>query len=210
MKLKFLAFFFFLALVSCITIPVQVSLNDPPDQKQPLPLTIFIERVTLPSGINSVQTKEDNLTLALIEYARKANYFQRVSYISYKEPSDKNYKIFSIACSNFEEIRKPHPAYFPLAILTFTIYIWAGGAIATDSANYDCDLTVKNPNNKVLFRNVKKLLNTRDVNFYSKYYIFPSGIEDRTEVLSSLIDSYYNAHRFILKHTNGDKVNEKN
>lgn len=210
MKLKFLAFFLFLTLVSCITIPVQVSLNDPPGQKQPLPLTIFIERVSLPSGINSVQTKEDNLTLALIEYTRKANYFQRVSYISYKEPSDKNYKIINISCSSFEEMRKPHPAYFPLAILTVTIYIWAGGSIARDSANYDCDLTVKNPNNKVLFRNVKKLLNTRDVNLYSKYYIFPSGIEDRTEVLSSLIDSYYNAHRFILKHTNGDKVNEKN
>ncbi|TGL63252.1 hypothetical protein [Leptospira sarikeiensis] len=198
MKLKLLVFSLLFIFSSCITIPVGVSLNDPLSQKRPLPLTAFIDRVTLPANIDSVKSKEDKLTLAIVEYSKKANYFQKTAYIGYKEPSDTKYKILTFICSSFEETRKPHPAYFPLAILTLTIYIWAGGPIASDHSQYECNLTVKNPNGNVLFKNTKRIFNVRDVNLYSKYYTFPSGIEDRTETLSSLINSYYNT----IKETN--------
>ncbi|WP_036069071.1 hypothetical protein [Leptospira noguchii] len=176
----------------CISIPVGVNLSEPKIQESPLPLTVYIEKVILPSNLENRLEKEEKLTLSVIDYASKSEYFTKVKYIGQKSPNDRNNHVLQITCDEYTERRQPHPAYFPLAILTGTLYIWFGGPIHTDTSKYSCELKAQDSKQKVIFIDKKAISNEKNSNLYDNRRYFPSSIEDRTEVIGSLLLNVYN------------------
>ncbi|EKR27626.1 hypothetical protein [Leptospira interrogans] len=176
----------------CISIPVGVNLSEPKTQAKPLPSTVYIEKIILPSNLENRLEKEEKLTLSVIDYALKSDYFKKVKYIGQKSPSDRNYHVLQISCDEYSERREPHLAYFPLAILTVTLYIWFGGPIHTDTSKYSCELNVQDSKQKIVFSDKKAISNEKNSNLYDSRRYFPSSIEDRTEVIGGLLLNVYN------------------
>ncbi|EPG75582.1 putative lipoprotein [Leptospira fainei serovar Hurstbridge str. BUT 6] len=176
----------------CVSIPVGVNLSEPKTKAFPLPSTVYIEKVILPVYLENRLQKEEKFTLSVLDFAAKSEYFTKVNYIGQKDPGDRNYHVLQITCDEYLERREPHPAYFPLAIITVTLYIWLGGPIHTDYSKYSCELKAKDSKQKVIFSDKKAISNEKNSNMFDNRRYFPSSIEDRTEVIGSLLLNVYN------------------
>ncbi len=137
---------------------------------------------------DSVQRREieQSLTLSIATYVEEAKYFSRVNRLPGTPRPDEYVLRFEF--SRYRMERTPHPAYFPLAILTLTIYIWVGGPIYVDESTLTGELVVTDVSGKTLVQVSDSFADQHDVSFNSPDYMFPTGMTARTTLVRTLLD----------------------
>ncbi len=129
---------------------------------------------------------EESLALNILEYIREGNYYKNINLIPGQiEEED---LILSFQFDHYQLRRTPHPAYFPLAILTFTLYIWFGGPICNDVINMSGQLTIKNLSGEVVTDVIANINEKHSVSLWSPEYTFPSATKGRTQLIKRLLD----------------------
>jgi hypothetical protein len=175
------------ASVGCLTVPTGTSLETA------RPASVSVARgawlaqalVTDPSAKETVELQR-SLTLNIAAYAADAKYFARVNQLPGKlRPDD---VVLRFEFDRYQLRRAPHPAYFPGAILTLTLYIWFGGPIGRDTANLSGQLRIEDAAGQELVTVRDAFEDTHDVSLYSPDYAFPSSIHSRTNLVRSLLD----------------------
>ena len=148
----------------------------------------WVSKVTItdPSVKNS-RVLEEALTLNILKFIREGNYFNSINFLTDNAKGDD--LILSFQFDRYELKRTPHPAYFPLALITFTLYIWFGGPIYNDVSNLSGQITIKNKSGNVVSNISSKITEKHSVSLWSPQYAFPSGIKERTKFVKKLIDS---------------------
>lgn len=134
---------------------------------------------------------------SLLEMTLKANLkntleetkmFKSVRYYN-KNDKEGNTKIIDIKFSRFENQMKVHPLYFPLAMLTLSIYIWVGGPIVTYESNYAAEVNVYNEKSDLIKTINKQIEISENENIYNgwssrrkrpeqRFYFIASAITD--------------------------------
>jgi hypothetical protein len=173
--------------VACVSVPAGTSL----ERAQPAPVSLQRGAWLAPAVIADPSAKEAaeiqrGLTLAIASYASDAKYFSRVNTLPGNPRPDE--VILHFRFDQYQLRRTPHPAYFPAAILTLTLYIWFGGPIGRDEASLAGELVVEDPTGHELTRASDTFHDRHDVSFYSPDYFLPSAIQSRTHLVRSLLD----------------------
>jgi hypothetical protein len=95
--------------------------------------------------------------------------FKEVKRNDFDEPSVD--LVINVDKADLSVRRQVNLAYFPLALVTVTLYIWVGGPIATDTQYFDVTLHVFQPNEpSELFSVSSKLQKDHWINLYSPEY----------------------------------------
>lgn len=98
--------------------------------------------------------------------------------------------------------REVHPAYFPGALLTLTLYIWFGGPIVNDRADLEGTLVIKDAAGQTLARAQASLSEKHSVNLWLSEYPLPSGVKERTRFVRKLLDRALGELRVSTEETN--------
>ena len=127
-----------------------------------------------------------SLTLSIASYVNDTKYFSRVNQLPGEPRADE--LVLSYRFDRYELERQPHPAYFPCALLTLTLYIWFGGPIYNDVADLSGTLEVRDTSGKELALVHETHEETHSVNLWSTEYALPSSAKARTVLVRRLLD----------------------
>lgn len=129
-----------------------------------------------------------SLTVQLNQYVRTAGYFKQVTEYPVRLGEDDVTLKFTM--TSLKGHRGVHPAYFPGALLTLTIWIWVNGPIYVDTFDVAGDLTIVNRDGKVLSSAKEEVKFERNVGLYGREYWAPTmGAKQLNELVSQLLDS---------------------
>lgn len=136
---------FVLAMTGCVSFPARMGnhLGVPAPATQPRPGTLWIDRVVidyLPSA-ELADALQDSWTLHLAEYLRSRRLFEQARLLPGSPAATDT--IIHIRFTRYEQEYHIAPGYFPWAILTATFYIWFGGTIMVEQAQYRATMTVE-------------------------------------------------------------------
>jgi hypothetical protein len=175
------------ALTGCVSVPAGTSLATP------TPSSVSLDRGAwlAPVEISDPQTKQideirHSLTLSIAGYTDRARFFRRVNLLPGQPSPDE--LVLHFRFDHYQLERTPHPAYFPGALLTLTLYIWLGGPIYVDQAHLSGSLALEDPSGKELVRVANQYDDRHSVNLWSQDYMLPSAIEARTTLVRFLLD----------------------
>ncbi len=129
---------------------------------------------------------EDALTVSLKEAMAKSGQFQEVRLLP-GVPAG-NDIIFRLTMERYHATRRVHPAYFPLAILTLTVYIWAGGPVVVDRTEYAGTLTVERPDGSTQLTVTSELNSRKNISIWEPESSgMPDIISPRSTMIADLL-----------------------
>ncbi len=129
---------------------------------------------------------EHSLTVNVVEYVQEAEYFRAVKTMP-GQLGAADY-LLRLRFNRYRQRRAPHPAYFPGAILTLTLWIWAGGPIYRDTSDLAAELVVTDGRGSVLTTVISAMTEAHSVSLWSPEYSLPSGIAARTALIKDLMN----------------------
>ena len=175
------------ASLGCVSVPPGSALEPARPAQVRLPSGAWLAPATItdPAAVQRREI-EQSLTLSIATYVEDAKYFSRVNRLPGNPRPDEYVLYFDF--SRYQMERTPHPAYFPLAILTLTIYIWVGGPIYVDKSTLAGELVVKAVSGATLVQVSDSFADQHDVSFNSPDYLFPTGMAARTTLVRTLLD----------------------
>ena len=177
-----------LLMEGCVTIPPGTGLSRGNPVTDTIKKKAWLSKVIMHDpSINYPNTVEESFTLNLLEYLGERKYFQNVSLLPGK--LEKEDFVLYLEFDHFQQRRAPHPAYFPAAILTLTLYIWFGGPIYVDSSDFSGRIKIEDFDGNQISEAEAKLKVENNVSIWSSNYILPSsGIELRTQIINDLMN----------------------
>jgi len=169
-----------------IVMPQAGSLAPPQPAKWKSPRQAMVERVVVrDSRLSAPDIVEESLTINVKNLLVQAGYFSDVKVVPEKATNAYHLRL---QFDRYAVSRRIHPAYWPVAFITMTFYIWFGGPIVVDDVDLHGELTVEDDNGKVLVRKTEELVSSENRNLYSPRRNFWDGSVERTRVIQSLID----------------------
>lgn len=180
-----------LFLTGCVTVPQGTSLNDPTPAARTSGQAVWIKPVIISdkkSRSPNIEDTQNGLTLAISSYISSSNRFSATNTLPGK-PGEQD-QILEFSFETYWLKRHAHPAYFPVAILTATLYIWFDGPIYTDKTDIAGTLKVYDTNNNLLATFTSQHKSEENIGFWSPNYMFPDGATPRTLVMSDMLDQY--------------------
>ncbi len=94
--------------------------------------------------------------------------------------------------SSLKGKRTPHPGYFPGALLTLTVWIWANGPIYVDKYDLVGELSFEDAQGKVLASSSKTLKLDQNTGFWDDdYYNMSLGAKQLNELVEQLLQDSY-------------------
>ena len=87
---------------------------------------------------------------------------------SYSENSKNNF-VLDLKFNTYENELNVHPLYFPLALLTLTIYIWVGGPVIEYGNKMNYTIQIYDPNLKLIKTKTKDFEFKDWENIYSRF-----------------------------------------
>lgn len=136
------------------------------------------------------------LTDQINHYIESAGYFKELSAFPAKLGDQDVLLKFNL--TSLHGKRTPHPAYFPGALLTLTIYIWVNGPIYVDTYDLAGELTIEDRTGKTLAKSMEKVDQPHNVGLYDVDYAAPGlGSQQLRDLIAKLTDSavtQLNAH----------------
>ena len=170
---------------ACV-VPPGSSLGVPEPFTERVPQRAWIAPVEIEGADAQAAEAAAALTLSLRRYLDEAQVFREVMLL----PGDvaAGELVLRLHFERYQERRGPHPAYFPAALLTLTLYIWAGGPIYRDSSEFEASLEVLDGSGSVRAKASSGLKETSNVSLFDFEYVFPSGLESRTRIVRELLD----------------------
>ena len=143
-----------------------------------------------PVKVNSRDADQvgESLTINIRDYLNESKLFNQAK--TYRKAAIKeNDLVGEIEFSSYQIKRSIHPAYFPAALLTATVYIWVGGPIAIDTVNLVATLVVKDASGKEIARAKEEIKSKQNKSFYQP---FAGGVKERTNVINKLFERISN------------------
>ena len=145
-----------------------------------------IERVVVADpSLSAPDVIEESLTINVAQLVSQAGYFKQVKVVP--EQTTDGYRV-RLRFDHYQVTRRIHPAYFPVAFATVTLYIWFGGPIFRDQVDLKADLRIQTADGQTLATASDALTYFENIGFYSSKYGFRDGSEERTTLIQSLID----------------------
>lgn len=128
------------------------------------------------------------LTQQLNRYVQAGGYFQQLS--QFPTPLAPQDVVLKFEMTSLKGHRGPHPAYFPGALLTLTIWIWVNGPVDVDRYDIAGHLVIENRDGTVLARTQDEVKFERNVGIYDGEYWAPSmGAPQLQELIAKLLDT---------------------
>lgn len=180
-----------LLLTGCITMPQGTSLNDAEPAARTVQQSVWLKPAIIQdrkARISNPIDAENTLTTSIATYARDSRRFSSVQVLPGNTRDGDHVLAFSF--SDYRLQRQPHPAYFPVAILTATLYIWFNGPIYNDKSDVYGTLQVYDTRDNLLATFNKGYTGKKSVGLWSGNYAFPDGSTPRTLVVNDLLDQY--------------------
>ena len=126
------------------------------------------------------------LTAQIGAHIERGEYFQKMVVF----PAKLGEKDVELAF-NFTSLkgkRTPHPAYFPGALLTLTIWIWVNGPVYVDTYDLAAELRVNDSHGKQLALSRKAFKRDINTGFWDRDYFNPSmGGDQMTDLVEALL-----------------------
>ncbi|MDX1960455.1 MAG: hypothetical protein SFU98_17935 [Leptospiraceae bacterium] len=174
-----------ITLINCITVH-DLSLTNTKESKSEVnPIHLVIKDVKITDYDDDEKTLYESYFKSNLKNSfEKSKSFHSVEF--YKKGKQYiNSRIIDIELIDYKNKVYIHPLYFPLSILTLTIYIWVGGPVITYKQNYKIKIDVYN-------EKLNKLNSTsNDFSFSKNQNIYNS--QDRTE------EVIHNRFKFVLE-----------
>ena len=184
--LRFVTVLLSAALLAC-AVPVGTGLGGAVPAPLKLARAAWIASVEIEDpGVAEARELEGALGLSVKRYIEESRAFERVGLLPGEVGADD--VVLRIKFRRYAQRRGPHPAYLPLAILTLTAYIWAGGPIYRDSSDLAARIEAQDREGRSLASVEKAVSSTHDISFLEPAYAFPSGLEARTTLMQALLD----------------------
>ncbi|HJQ84072.1 MAG TPA: hypothetical protein VKA21_08355 [Candidatus Binatia bacterium] len=174
-------------LAGCVQLPRGTGLGQPASAPRPVDRRAWLARAEiLDPAVEDRSTLEDSLTVNLTSYTRQAGLFRQVETLPGTLGVDD--LVLRFRFDRYEQRRSPHPAYFPAAFLTATLYIWLGGPVFNDSSDLAGRLAVEDRETTTLADVAATVEERHSVSFWAPDYWIPSGVEARTRLVHDLLD----------------------
>lgn len=136
------------------------------------------------------------LTDQIDHYLESAGYFKDLSVFPAKLGDQDVLLKFNL--TSLHGKRTPHPAYFPGALLTLTIYIWVNGPIYVDTYDLAGELSIEDRTGKTLAKSMQRVDQPRNVGLFDPDYAAPGlGTPQLRALITKLTDdavTQLNAH----------------
>lgn len=129
---------------------------------------------------------EESFTLNLLEYLQEGRYFKEVNLLPGKVGEDD--LILRFRFDRFKEKYGVHPAYFPGALLTATLYIWVGGPCATMSSNLSGKLIVEDSHGSLITKVNYEVKGKRNFSIWTASEQGDFFSKPRTLIIKELLD----------------------
>ncbi|MGH8592056.1 MAG: hypothetical protein ACREXX_22910 [Gammaproteobacteria bacterium] len=141
-------------------------------------------KVTDPAVTNQ-RVVEDSLRANIAVFLQESGYFLNTSTLpGMVNPED---LVLDFRFSRFWQERSVHPAYFPAALITLTLYIWFGGPVHVDEYELSGSLTVKDGKGQILAESIAQAQDRQNISIYNDAAVLPSGVSARTTVVQEMI-----------------------
>ena len=170
----------------CVTLPRGTGLYKATPISNSIDKKVWLLKVViLDPSVDKKSSIEDSLTSNILEYLQEGRYFKEVNLLPGKV--DEKDLVLRFQFDRYQQKRAVHPAYFPTAFLTATLYIWFGGPIFIDSSSLSGKLTVEDSHSTLITGVSSQVNEEHNVSFWSPEYALPSGIEARTSIIKELL-----------------------
>jgi hypothetical protein len=140
----------------------------------------------LDPAVGNRPSAEDSLRASLTDFVRETRIFIDVDRLPGEVQSDD--LILAFRFDRFQQERNTHPAYFPGAVLTLTLYTWLGGPIYRDLSKLSGSLTVKDSRGRSLTAVDAQIEEHQTVSLWSPQYALPGAAAARTALMQQLLD----------------------
>jgi len=180
-------FFFSTTITGCITVPVGTGLSRANPVSNGTDRKVWLSKVDiLDVFVRDKNVVEESLTVSVFEYIKEGMYFKDVNLLPGKV-GDEDF-ILHFQFDSYQQKRSLHPAYFPAAFFTLTLYIWFGGPIVNDSSYLSGILEVEDSRGSRITKVDHSVSERHGVSLWSSEYALPSGIKARTLIVKELLN----------------------
>lgn len=170
----------------CVQNLAGAALTRPRSEPRAIARRVWVAPVEIRGNQDSkIQSTEDAFTLNLVRYLKQSGAFMDVVPMPGSVSSED--WVLSLAFDRYRLERSVHPAYFPSAIFTFTIYIWVGGPIFVDTARLEGELVIRDHEGRMIAEARKSIDEKHNVSIYSPTYALPSGAGERTRFVEAIL-----------------------
>lgn len=179
-----------LTLTGCVSFTPAGPIGDP-EEKAAItqPHAAMIDDVVISdSSINANLRKNlsSQFTDQLSKRVERGEYFKQV--ISFPATLGEQDVALKFNFTSLKGKRTPHPAYFPGALLTLTMWIWVNGPVYVDKYDVAGELTVENINGTVLASSRKEIKLNQNTGIWDNDYINLSlGADQVNQLVEQLL-----------------------
>ncbi len=136
------------------------------------------------------KTLSTQFTAQMSRRVEHGEYFQQI--ISFPTKLGEQDVLLKLNFSSLKGKRTPHPGYFPGALLTLTVWIWANGPIYVDKYDLVGELSFEDAQGKVLASSSKTLKLDQNTGFLDDdYYNMSLGANQLNELVEQLLQDSY-------------------
>ena len=166
--------------------PVGASLGPPTPQPSTVNSSIWVAPVEVHDpDVPNRDTLAESFTTSLHDYLTGGRYFAKV--LSLQGNVGANDLILRLAFDRYQLRRSIHPLNIPMGLLTLGIYYISAGPVAVDRWDLAASLTIEDASGKALATVTKAIQPKRNVSIYSKEYLAPGGIRERTDLMAEIL-----------------------
>jgi hypothetical protein len=171
----------------CFTPPPGANLGSRSPVKDPMSQRAWLAPVEISdTSVDNRSDVAEQLTTSIREYAREGRYFSDVLRLPGNIVGED--LVLRFRFDRYYLKRSAHPAYFPAAFLTATLYIWAGGPIFRQTTALAGSLAVEDATGHVIAHATAMNREVHNVSFWSPEYALPGSVEARTRFVEELLD----------------------
>ncbi len=137
-------------------------------------------------GADARNNLAHQFTQQLTRRVEQGAYFEQV--ISFPATLGEQDVLLKFNFTQLQGKRTPHPAYFPGALLTLTVWIWANGPIYVDQYGLAGELTIEDVHGKVLASSHKSIAQEHNTGLWDDDYYNPSlGATQLNQLVEQLL-----------------------
>lgn len=132
------------------------------------------------------KTLSAQFTAQLARRVERGEYFQEV--ISFPATLGKSDVALKFTFTSLKARRTPHPAYFPGALLTLTVWIWVNGPIYVDKYDLAGNLQITDAQGRLLSSSEQAVKLNQNTGLWDNDYFNPSlGADQLNQLVEQLL-----------------------
>ncbi|MFP6849174.1 MAG: hypothetical protein VCA57_10750 [Pseudomonas sp.] len=179
-----------LSLTGCVSFIPAGPIGDP---KQPAsftqPRAVMVDDVQITDNKvneNLRKTLSSQFTEQLNNRIERGEYFTNV--ISFPAKLGEQDVRLQLNLTSLKGKRTPHPAYFPGALLTLTVWIWVNGPIYVDKYDLAGDLSITDAQGKLLARSHQQVKLDQNTGLWDNdYFNMSLGSDQLNQLIEELL-----------------------